>query len=114
MIKEQLLFTALASTLLTLIPFSQVHAKEIISKVEKLGCHIDSGACYVYVNQKIDSQCAPHNDGAFRWLGKRHRHILDILLKAQQNNEAVKFYSTDECWNGAPVFSRIEINGKHK
>lgn len=110
--KQQFLTAALAAVLFS--PLSQAQTQVITSKVERIGCHIDSGACYVYVDQKIDSQCAPHNDGAFRWLGKRHKHIIDMLLQAQQSDQTVTFYSAEECWNGAPVFSRIEINGKHK
>ena len=87
------------------------HSASQIKKITKVGCHINTNTCFVYVEGGISSDC-PVNDGSFRWNGVSDNNgnsALSILLSAHAQDKSVTFGESG-CFSGFPSFTYLTIN----
>ncbi len=80
----------------------------LTAKVSRVGCHIDSNVCFVYLDKPITTDC-PHNDGSVRWDGESNTNgkaALSIFLSAEAANKNLVF-GLSGCYSGFPSFSWV-------
>lgn len=87
------------------------HSANQTKKIARVGCHINSNVCFVYVEGIINTSC-PVNDGSFRWDGTSDTNgkaALSILLSAHAANKSVIFGEMG-CFSNFPTFSYLMID----
>ncbi|HEA18115.1 MAG TPA: hypothetical protein ENH88_17060 [Pseudoalteromonas prydzensis] len=99
-------------SLLILLFFTlSAKANTLTTKIHKMGCHKQTNACFVYVEEPIKSNC-PSNDNSFRWDGTTDpsgKAILSILLTAHSTGKSVTFWESG-CFSDFPTFSFATLN----
>ena len=101
----------LLSLLILLLFTLSVNANTVTTKIDKIGCHKHTNACFVYVEENINSNC-PSNDNSFRWDGTTDpsgKAILSILLTAHSTGKSVTFWESG-CFSDFPTFSFATLN----
>jgi hypothetical protein len=90
-----------------------VYADDVTSKITKIGCHINTSMCYVYLEESITSDiCSSTN--SLRWgsdAGFNMAALYSTLLAAHATGKKVTFGGAGEvCYRNYASFVFATIN----
>ncbi|WP_444957180.1 hypothetical protein [Microbulbifer sp. ZKSA002] len=80
--------------------------------INKVGCHMDSATCYVWLDQTVGPDSCSSN--SIRWSkdAKNGQETLTLLTAAFFAEKKANFYVLDTCFEGGtyPTFGYFNVN----